>query len=132
MNYTHSGACGRKAGVAFTIVRGFHPQQHKIESIQALINTPDFRTVYGLARLSGSNWYQLGNAHDVSGTSLAIYRGRLVAAGFFGNGPTVDPCGCCRGTGVLIDDNVMLSPRKPVRRASTSDSTDLQSLGGDR
>ena len=51
-------------------------------------------------------------------------------AGFFGNGPNVDLCGYCRGTGVLIDDNVRLSPSKPV--ATTSDSTEIQSLGGDR
>ena len=53
-------------------------------------------------------------------------------AGFFGNGPNVDPCGYCRGTGVLIDDNVMLSARKLVRRSTASDSTEIQSLGGDR
>ena len=55
-------------------------------------------------------------------------------AGFFGNGPNVEPCGCCAGTGVVIDDSVMLSPRKPMRRATTSDETitDIHRLGGER
>ena len=53
-------------------------------------------------------------------------------AGFFGNGPNVDPCQYCRGTGVLIDDSVTLSPRKPVRHATASEATDIHYLGGDR
>ena len=40
-------------------------------------------------------------------------------AGFFGNGPCVEPCGPCGGTGVLINENVILQPRKPVRRAKS-------------
>ena len=39
-------------------------------------------------------------------------------AGFFGNGPNVEPCGYCAGKGVVIDDSVMLPPRKPMRRAT--------------
>ena len=55
-------------------------------------------------------------------------------AGFFGNGPNVDPCGYCAGTGVLIDDSVVLSPRKPIQRITTSDETltDINYLGGGR
>jgi DnaJ-class molecular chaperone len=55
-------------------------------------------------------------------------------AGFFGNGPNVEPCGYCGGKGVVIDDSVMLSPRKPIRRATTSDETitDTRYLGGER
>lgn len=54
-------------------------------------------------------------------------------AGFFGNGPNVDPCGCCMGTGVLIDDTVLLPPRKPARRAMRiNDTSDSKILGGQR
>src|SRR5260370_18637541 len=37
-------------------------------------------------------------------------------AGFFGNGPVVEPCYHCRGTGVLINESVFLEPRKPMVR----------------
>ena len=53
-------------------------------------------------------------------------------AGFFGNGPNVDPCGYCRGIGVLIEDSVTLSTRKPVRRATKPDGPVIQYRGGDR
>ena len=55
-------------------------------------------------------------------------------AGFFGNGPNVDPCVCCAGTGVLIDDGVILSARKPMRRATTLDesATEIPYRGGER
>jgi len=52
-------------------------------------------------------------------------------AGFFGNGPIVDPCGYCGGTGVLIDDSRMLSPRKPIRRAILT-SRNIERFGGER
>ena len=55
-------------------------------------------------------------------------------AGFFGNGPNVEPCGYCAGTGVIIDESVILSAQKPMRRATTSDETmtDIHYLGGER
>ena len=54
-------------------------------------------------------------------------------AGFFGNGPYVDPCGSCMGTGVLIDDTVTLPFRKPVRRARHfTNAPDSKILGGQR
>jgi hypothetical protein len=55
-------------------------------------------------------------------------------AGFFGNGPIVEPCDCCRGTGVLIDDSVLLSAPKPMRRPTASDGTlrDIHRNGGAR
>jgi hypothetical protein len=39
-------------------------------------------------------------------------------AGFFGDGPFVESCACCRGIGVLIDDGVKppQAERKPVAR----------------
>ena len=60
--------------------------------------------------------------------------GECGGAGFFGNGPNVDPCRYCAGTGVLIDDSVMLSARKPMRRATTSDeaATEIQYRGSER
>ena len=60
--------------------------------------------------------------------------GECGSAGFFGNGPNVEPCGCCRGTGVLVDDSVMLSTRKPMRHATTSDEnvTEIAYRGGER
>ena len=55
-------------------------------------------------------------------------------AGFFGNGPNVEPCGYCAGKGVVIDDSVRLSRRKPMRLATTSDehATDILYRGGER
>jgi hypothetical protein len=55
-------------------------------------------------------------------------------AGFFGNGPNVEPCCHCGGRGVVINDSVMLSARKPMRRARTPDETmtDFHYLGGER
>ena len=60
-------------------------------------------------------------------------------AGFFGNGPYVDPCDYCRGTGVLINESVLLSARKPVRRATASQSdaalavkTEVRYRGGEQ
>ena len=55
-------------------------------------------------------------------------------AGFFGNGPYVEPCDCCGGTGVLIDDSVMLSALKPMRREMTSDGpiSDINDRAGAR
>ena len=54
-------------------------------------------------------------------------------AGFFGNGPIVDPCGHCGGTGVLIDATVMLPPRKPIRRATADETSgDIERFGGER
>jgi hypothetical protein len=55
-------------------------------------------------------------------------------AGFFGNGPNVEPCGYCAGTGVVIAESVMLSPRNPMRRETTSDETmaDAHYFGGER
>jgi hypothetical protein len=60
--------------------------------------------------------------------------GECGGAGFFGNGPNVEPCGYCAGTGVVIDDSVMLSTRKPIRRATSLDGTvtDTHYLGGER
>jgi hypothetical protein len=60
--------------------------------------------------------------------------GECGGTGFFGSGDIVEPCSYCRGRGVLIDDSVMLSPRKPIRRATTSDETmtGTQHLGGER
>jgi hypothetical protein len=54
--------------------------------------------------------------------------------GFFGNGPNVEPCGYCGGTGVVIAESVTLSPRNPMRRATTSDEimADTHNLGGQR
>jgi hypothetical protein len=56
-------------------------------------------------------------------------------AGFFGDGPFVESCACCRGIGVLIDDTVIAprAERKPVarerrneqRRARTSDGSSV-------
>ena len=39
-------------------------------------------------------------------------------AGFFGNGPYVEFCAYCHGTGVIIDESVILPnpKRKPVGR----------------
>ena len=39
-------------------------------------------------------------------------------AGFFGNGPYVEFCAYCRGTRVIIDENVTLTKpkRKPLSR----------------
>ncbi len=38
-------------------------------------------------------------------------------AGFFGNGPYVEFCAYCHGTGVLIDEREFFAPeRKPVER----------------
>ena len=55
-------------------------------------------------------------------------------AGFFGSGDIVELCSYCGGKGVLIDDSVMLSPRKPILRAITSDENvrDIHYLGGER
>ncbi len=55
-------------------------------------------------------------------------------AGFFGNGPNVEPCGYCAGTGVIIDNTVRLPARKPVRRATTSDenAAEVTYRGGER
>ena len=52
-------------------------------------------------------------------------------AGFFGNGPVADACGCCGGTGVLINNSVTLSARKPMRRASAM-AKEVQLRGGER
>ena len=54
-------------------------------------------------------------------------------AGFFGSGDIVEPCRHCQGKGVLIDEEVMLYPRKPIRRATTSyeQVTDSHCLGGE-
>jgi DnaJ-class molecular chaperone len=59
--------------------------------------------------------------------------GECSGAGFFGSGDIVEPCSCCRGKGVLIDEEVMLYPRKPIRRATASyeNVTDIQYLGGE-
>ena len=35
-------------------------------------------------------------------------------AGFFGDGPVVDSCGYCMGTGVLIDEGILPAERKPA------------------
>lgn len=54
-------------------------------------------------------------------------------AGFFGNGPNVYLCHDCLGTGVLIDDTVMLPPRKPVCRVThPKEAPDSKILGGQR
>jgi DnaJ-class molecular chaperone len=55
-------------------------------------------------------------------------------AGFFGNGPQVDPCDYCGGTGVLIDGSQLLSARKPSGRAMTSATSvkTTQVRGGER
>jgi hypothetical protein len=38
-------------------------------------------------------------------------------AGFFGDGPYVEFCAYCHGTGVMIDEGVWLEPeRKPLER----------------
>ena len=58
--------------------------------------------------------------------------GECGGAGFFGSGDIVERCGYCGGKGVLIDDTVMLSPRKPMRRATTSAVTDIHYVGGER
>ena len=55
-------------------------------------------------------------------------------AGFFGNGPNVDPCDYCGGTGVLIDGSRLLFACKPVGRALTSDRNlaMIRRRGGER
>ena len=65
---------------------------------------------------------------------LEIDCGECGGTGFFGSGDIVESCGYCRGKGVLIDDSVMLFPRKPIRRATTSATpvTDIHYFGGER
>ena len=68
---------------------------------------------------------------DKIGTQVPLTCPECGGAGFFGDGPFVESCACCHGTGVLIDDRVIESEakRKPVarerrkepRRARTSD-----------
>ena len=58
--------------------------------------------------------------------------GECGGAGFFGNGPNVERCGYCRGRGVVIDESVLLSHRKPIRRATTSgeSAVEIKYVGG--
>jgi hypothetical protein len=40
-------------------------------------------------------------------------------AGFFGNGPIVEPCDVCQGRGVLVGEDPRPASRKPPSREST-------------
>jgi len=51
--------------------------------------------------------------------------------GFFGNGPYVEFCACCHGTGALIDETVTESKRKPVGRERRKESRRARTSGGD-
>jgi DnaJ-class molecular chaperone len=52
-------------------------------------------------------------------------------AGFFGNGPVVEPCDICRGKGVLINESVTLKRvrRKPIGRERRKRARDVKTSG---
>ena len=52
--------------------------------------------------------------------------------GFFGNGPYVEFCDYCRGTGAMIDETVWLEPeRKPLDRERRKIPSQRKIVGGD-
>jgi DnaJ-class molecular chaperone len=53
-------------------------------------------------------------------------------AGFFGNGPYVEFCAYCHGTGEIIDETEWLEPdRKPVERERRKIPGNLKIASGD-